>query len=263
MQHKEMSIIQFEIKKIIERKSLLIFLVVTVLLFPVLMAVGTHVSVHSNQISEGLFMEKVPYYIIRFSQSYFFIPVYILIFASQEFSGGHVSRVVFLKSRKFYFASKIAYCCLISFLFSFLGLAALLLSKQFSGFTGLLVSPAFYVEYVVSVFISSFAFSILLLVLVFVLRTPWICFIFFIGWQTVEEIVFRIFYRLYNLKLVWLPFKSIQLLFNKTIEDTDGSYRRLFIEFDYILIIPFAYIILLILALYKYFLVSDLKSLSD
>lgn len=241
----------------------MIFLIVTILVFPPLMAVISRMSVLSNEISEGLFMEKTPCYIINFSQSYFFIPVYVLIFCGQEFSGGHVSRVVFLKSRKFFFASKVAYCCLISFLFSFLGLAALLLSQQFSGFTGLAVSIAFYLEYVLSFFISSFAFSILLLALVFVLRTPWISYIAFIAWQTVEAIIFQIFYRLYNLKLIWLPFQSVKLLFNKTIENTDGSYRRLFIEFDYILIFPFAFIIILIFLLYKYFLITDLKSLSD
>ena len=258
-----MNVFRFEIKKIIKRKFSLIFLTVTALLFPVMMAIISRMSVLSNEISEGLFMEMVAFYTISFSQSYFFIPVYILIFTGQEFSGRHVNRVVFLKSRKFYFASKIVYCFIISLLFSFLGLVALLLSYQFSGFTGLVVSLAFYVEYVVSALISSFAFSILLLGIVFVFRTPWICYIVFIGWQTIEGVVFLIFYRLYDLKLVWLPFQSVQLFYNKTIENTNGSYRRLFTEFDPILILPCAFILILIFFLYVFFLRSDLKSLSD
>jgi len=253
----------FEITKILKRHHTFIFLVATFLLFPTGIAILTKISIEAGEISEGLFLDTVSLYTLKFSQTYLFIPVWVLIFNSQEFKNGHVQKVIFLKSREFYFLSKIVYCLIISFLFSFFGLFSLFLCCAVSGFKDLNVSFLYIVEFFSLFFLSSLALSIFLSLISFTVRSPGISFIVYIGWQFIESIIFLLFYKLYDIKLSWLPLHSIQILFNKEIEKGEGNYRRLFTEFEPLLLVTFLMSVLILIVIYKHFQRTDLKPLSD
>lgn len=258
-----MDAFRFEILKLFGRKYVVILLAITTVSFPLLIAVLGRISVTANEISEGLYIETMAFYILKISQTYFFLPVYILILCGHEFLIGHVNRVVFLRSRSFYFTAKIIFCLIISVFFTFLGIIALFLSIEFSGFTSLYADILFYIEFTFTILVTSFLFSILLLSIVFVFRSPIVSYVFFVGWDFCEGIVFLMFNRLHNIKLIGLPLHSIRLLYDKDLSHNVESYRRIFSEFEFTIVTPFLLVGSIIIILYLHFKNSDLKSLSD
>lgn len=254
-----MNLIKFELSKLIKKRYSLFFLVTTLVLFPIIMVVVSRMSVSGGEIPQGLYMETIAYYIIGFSQSYFFMPVWILIFCAQEFSTGHAHRVIFLKSRIFYFYSKITYCLIISFIFSCTGLLSLLICYLKSGFIDLRVDNLFFPEFFIAMFLSSISFSFLLLLLVFIFRSPMSSFVSFIGWGIIEGIATKILKRIYEIDSYWLPIQLTQQFFKQGEED----YRRVFYEFEPSVFVSITFTIILVFLIFLSFYKSDLKPLSD
>ncbi len=255
-------LLALELKKLVSKKYSLIFFLATCIIFPVIFIPLTKLSIASGEVSEGSFLETIPYNIIKFSQSTFFMPVWILIFMGLEFSNGHVNRIAFFKSRKFYFLAKVGYCALIALIFSLLGSSALLVSIVSSGYSSISIWQSFSIEFFLTILITSFCYALFLLLFVFVIRSPFVSFVSFIGWQIVEGIGYIAVYRFYDIKLSWLPIQQILQLY--ALQDNSGKaiYRSILSNPEPTMV-TLLFFAALTLGLYYYFIKSDLKPLSD
>lgn len=257
-----MNLVQFEVNKIVKKRLSLIVLLITILLFPVLVKGMSVLMV--DEIPEGLFVKNVAYQILSISQSYFFLPIWIIIFAGLEFSNGHVNKVAFIRSRKFYLHSKLVYSGLITILFSTIGLVALIISIKTSPFQQLYIVPGFYFNFFLQIIFTTFCYSILLLSLVFIFRSPIIAFVVYLGWSFVESILYHFIGKIFQIDFFWLPLYLIKSLYSKTGNPLNADdYYNPFIENLEALLMPFGFTMLLILTAYTLFPKSDIKPLSD
>lgn len=258
-----MNIWHFEIYKIVHRKSSLALLLITICFFPALVIVIAYFNVVQDGVTEGLFINNVAFGIIAFAQNYFFLPVWIIVFAGLELSNGHVNRVAFYKSKKYYFLSKICYCILVTLFFSFLGLLTLLVVVKTSSFTNLYLDPIFCLKFFTQLIFATFSYSIVLLCMVLLFQSPIKTFVIYFGWIFIEGIIFLIIKGFYNIELIWLPFHFVRTFFTRNGELALENYYNPFSENIYVLIFPIGFILLLISISLNHFSKSDLKPLSD
>lgn len=258
-----MSLVQFEISKILNKRFSLILLVVTIILFPVLIKVISHLSVTEDGVPEGLFAEQVAYGILSISQTPLFLPVWIIIFTGLEMSNGHVNRVVFAKSRKYYFLSKIIYCGIITAGFCFIGLISLIIAVNTSPFQQLTVNQIFYWEFLLQLAFSIFGYSIILLGVTFFFRSPGLAFIIYYGWTFVEGIIFILVRSRYDVEMKWLPFHLIRTLYTSNGVMASENYYNPFIENITSIIAPIGFISFIACVTFYFFSRSNLKPLSD
>lgn len=258
-----MNLIYFEIRKIVNKRISLILLIATAILFPVMVGMLSYLTAADAQVPEGLFANYVAFTIISFFQTLPFLPIWMIIFLGQELSNGHVNRVVFAKSRKHYFLLKIAYSCVVTFFFSFIGLLTLVIALNTSLFSQLIVSPTFYVGFFVQLFFATFGYSILLLGLTFIFRSPTISFVIYFGWTIVESIAFVFMKGSYGIEMKWMPFQLIRTFFSRNGVTKAEYYFNPFIENITATIAPISFMLLIILGAYYYFSKVDLKPLSD
>ena len=220
-------------------------------------------NVVKDGVPEGLFINNVAFGIIALSQTYFFLPVWIIVMIGGELSSGHVNRVAFAKSRRFYFLSKIFFCGLVTLFFSILGLLSLVIAVKTSPFEQLDLSWIFTLEFLVQLMFATFAYSILLLCLVLLFRSPIITFVAYFAMNFLEAIAFQAFKGIYNTELSWLPLHLIRTLYCLDGEVVLISYYNPFTEDASSLIVPFGFVLVLILISWLRFSKSDLKPLSD
>jgi hypothetical protein len=257
-----MGAFQFEISKITTRRFSVILMLATVILFPAMVKVISHLEA-GDGLPEGLFADKVVYSTILFSQTYFFLPVWIIVFVGQELSNGHVNRVVFIKGKKFYFLSKLYFCVLVTAFFSILGLIAIMISLITAPYPGFTVAPSFYFKFILQMVSATFAFSCLLLCVVFVLRSPVVSFVIYFAWTFVETMAFLLFKGVYKIELYGLPFHMAKGFFVRRGEVKLENYYYPFVEDPMALIAPTVFIPVIVYATWRYFSKSDLKPLSD
>lgn len=258
-----MNAFQFELHKVLSKRFSIILLIITAIVFPIVVKVIAHLNVVEDQVPEGLFAENVAFGIIAYTQTYFFLPVWIIIFSGLELSNGHVNRVIFIKSRRFYFLSKVAYCGIITAFFSMVGLVALILALETSSYTYLGIGFEFYLRFFIQLTVANTAFSLLLLCLVFLVRSPFVAFVIYFGWTFVEGIVYSLLKSLYDLEPWWLPLHIIRLFYSRNGEVVLESYYNPLSEDFPLLTAPVIFIVASLFITYKLFLRSDLKPLSD
>jgi hypothetical protein len=258
-----MSVINFEINKILSRRYSLVLLLVTIILFPAIVKVISYLNVVKDNVPEGLFTNNVAFGIITYTQTYFFLPVWIIVLVGHELTNGHVNRVIFTKSRNFYFVSKLSFCGIVTILFSFLGTVALVISVKTSPFTSLPVNPFYYLQFLVQLSASTLLFCILLMGLVFIIRSPIKTFVVYFIWTFTEGILFSIFEGIYNIELKWLPLHLVRTLYLKNGEAQLNNYYNPFVDNFELLIAPFGFILLITIITYKLFLKTNLPALSD
>jgi hypothetical protein len=259
-----MNHLSFELGKIFHRRLSLITFFATIFLFPVLIKAFTHMMVVKTQIPEGLFANNVASVVILFSQSYTFIPVWMLLLAGLEFTSGHVNRVAFMKSRGYYFMSKLAFTAIVTLLFSVLGIIAFMISTETSPFRDFHAPFTFYLQFLAQLFLVSLAYSALLLCLIFWLRSPIIAFVIYFAWNTVESIGFTLFQKLYHTELTWLPFHLINTLYLRNGESgISNDYYNPLAESPTSVVAPLAMVAVILFFTYKIFIRRDLKPLSD
>ncbi len=257
-----MNYLTFEIFKISSRKWMIILLLANIVLLPLIVAILVKLEFSSGEISEGNFLENAAYGIISISTIYFFVPLWILIFIGIEFSNGHTNLVVFHKSFKFYFISKIAYCFLVSLFYCILGLFSLLIIHLTAPFK-LEASTVFYMSFITQSFFTFFSISLMLMALVFLVGSPIIAFVSYFVISFTESILFLIGKKIYAFDLFFLPFHISRLLYLKNGEGKSENYYVLFYDYhNQILILP-VFLLIILYATYWYFIRRDLKPLSD
>ena len=257
-----MNYLSFELFKILNKKWTVLLLVATTILLPFIIRTVSNLAYSSNEVTEGQFLEMAALGFISFSTSYIGIPVWIIFIIGIEFSNGHASKVIFYKSRKHFFLSKISYSLLVSCFFTLLGLLSMFivhLSATFSPIT----SVAFYLGFLVQCFITFFSISLVLMSLIFFIRNPVIGFVVYLIITTLEGMTYVLFSKLYSTKLFLLPFHLAQLGYLKNGEMGAANYYNPFLEFYYrILFLPI-FLSLLLFLTYILFNKKDLKALSD
>jgi hypothetical protein len=258
-----MELIEFEARKILHRRYSLILLIGTTILFPAILKILSYLNTTEDNTPEGLFAGNLAFSIITYTQTYFFLPLWIIVFVGNELSHGHVNRVAFCKSRHFYFAAKLIYCGMISFFFSLVGLITLLISIKTSPYTHLQLSSMFYADFFAQLFFSSLSFALLLLCLVFFIRSPLKTFIVYFIWSVVEGIIYTVFDKLLDIKMNWLPLHLVRTFYSINGKlDLDNYYHPL-ME-DLFQVIPaVGFIFILTFFTYRTFIKSNLPMLSD
>jgi hypothetical protein len=255
--------IRLEITKMIRKRISFIYLLVTIVILPLLIRTITYVDYTAGNIPEDEFAARLAYASISFSQSFFALPVWIIVFVGTEFSNGHVNRIVFIKSRRFYLIAKIAYCLLVALFFSIVAIGAFLFTIKTASINLADVDTSYCFEFFAQMFISAFSYSILLLAMVFIFRSPIMTYVIAVGLTTIEAIVYTLFEGLYNVHLKWLPFHLTQSLYCINGNKNSSNYYNPFSEGLDNTLPPIVFSILVILFLFYYFSKTDLKPLSD
>jgi lysylphosphatidylglycerol synthetase-like protein (DUF2156 family) len=258
-----MSISSFELRKLVLRRFSVGLLIGTIVLFPLIVKVISYLSVIKDNVPEGLFANNVIFGIHAYSQTYIFLPVWIISLVGLELSNGHVNRVVFLKSRKFYFLSKLYFSLIVTLLFTFLGLIALIISIETSPFIDFKVDPILYIQFLIQYFFSTLLFCLILLSLVFIFRSPIKTFIIYFIWTFVEGILYSFFDGIYKIELKWLPLHLVRTLYSINGEVQLQNYYNPFITHLNSLILPFAFIGFILAIVYSLFIKGNLQALSD
>lgn len=256
-------VVQFEVRKLLQRKSSLVILAVTAIVFPFLVKVTSSLNAAQNGTAGEDFAAQVAYGIISFSQSYFFIPVWIFLFAASEFVNGHANRVSFELSKKFYFRAKIAYCVLVSLLFAVLGVLSLVWAMSSSTTEGAQPGGMFVLAFFAQMFVSSLIFSLLLMALVFVVQAQVMGFVIYLGWSLFEVIAFTVAKGLYEVPLYWLPLHLMRLTYTLNGDAASGQYYSWVDGPHQLIVLPLAFVLLVGYFTYTYFMNKSLKPLSD
>jgi hypothetical protein len=256
-----MQYFKYEFFKIVNRKISFVALVLTVIIFPVIIAVISKLEFRENRIDYGIAIESITSAILIYSQVYFCIPVWIIIFTGQELSSGHVNRIIFSKGKTFYFRSKLVYCLIVAFLFSLIGLISLHVTLRVLSISNILPMTQV-AEIWLQMFLSAFCYSVVLLVLVFLIKSPIVTFVVYSIWTFTEGVLFNVLNRICNVNATWLPLHFVRLLFATNGEAKTANYIRLF-ETGYIVaLVPIVSILFAIL-LSAYFKRTDINPLTD
>jgi len=255
-------ILRLEVSKILSRKSMLVTLIVTSIIFPLGMNVISYLSVTTDKIAEGLQADQTSLFIFHFIHLYLFLPVWIFIFIGQEFSKGHVNRVVFLQSRKFYFLSKLFYCFLISTYFTILGLITLIIALTTSPYELLEIGFSYYLVFTIQLFFTNLAYSLLLLSAVFIIRSPVKSFVIYLVWGFLEGMIILLM-RFYSIDFAFLPIQLVRSLYVRNgIPQSEDFYSWTIHDIGTITI-PILFVTFLTLVTYRIFQKRDIKALSD
>lgn len=251
-----------DLEKIITRRTTRLSLYATVLLLPLAIVMVSYLSVTLDKVPEGNFTDMLSEAIIAFSELYFFLPVWILVFIGQEFSSGYVNRVVFARGRSFYIASKLFYCVAVSLFFTLLGSVSFLLAMYAVPFH-LHLPLSDYLLFILQLFFSFFCYAVFLLCFVFLLRSPVLSFVVYAGWVFAEDIAYLPLKAVLGAKAELLPVHLLRSLFVKGGEAITENYYNPFANAQGELILPFLFTLLLLSFLRYYFNRIELKPLSD
>lgn len=207
--------LRLELHKLFRSRLSLILLIFTVCLFPVILKIVSHLTATTDNVPEGLFPDKVANAILVYAQSYFFVPVWILLVIGTEFANGHVNKIVFIKSRTYYFDSKLLYCILVTFMFTILAALTFFISIQFSPYKFLSVDPVYFGLFIAQFAVSTFLQCTILLILVLILRSATVSIIVYLGWSFIESIAVTLIKGFYGIHLKYLPMQIPKSLYTK------------------------------------------------
>lgn len=257
-----MRLIKTEVDKILHRKFSRWLLIVTTIVFPVALMIVSDMSIQDEALTEAAFIANLSFAIISYIQSYIFLPVWIIIFIGQELSNGYINRFVFARSKRDYFLSKLLYCASIALYFSVLGIISFIASA----YTASVLSDITIFQYLklfCQLVLCTFSYAVLLMSLVFIVRSPAIAFIIYLAWNFTEGILFRVAAGIWNIELKWLPLHLVKTLYTINGEATSGNYHNPFDGNPTATAFPITFIMVATMLTYQSFLQTDLKPLSD
>ena len=257
-----MRLIKTEVDKILNRKFSFWLLASTTILFPLALIIISDISIQEDGITETEFFANLSFAIISYIQSYIFLPIWIIIFIGQELSNGYSNRFVFARSKKDYFLAKLLYCASIALYFSVLGIISFVASAYASSLLSDL-SILQCLKLFCQLTISVFSYAMLLMSLVFIVRSPAMSFIIYLAWNFTEGILFRVAEGIGGIELKWLPLHLVRTLYTINGEATSKNYYNPFDENLPTIVIPMIFIIIVMQLTYESFLRTDLKPLSD
>lgn len=258
-----MNLFIFELTKLLRKRFSLILLLVTVVSFPVLIKIAAHLGSTSDGIPEGLFADKVAFSIFAYSQSYFFLPVWVIIFTGMEIVNGHVNRVTFIRSRTYYFNAKLVYCGIVTALFTLLALASLSISISTSSYQTLTVSLSYYTAFIVQYAIVTACYTLLLLCIALTFRSPMVSFVVYLGWTFVESTLYAVAKGFYHIEFNFLPFQSVRNLYRVSEDVATSAYHNPVFTDPVTFIVPVAIVLIFVLGVRTLFLKRELTVLSD
>lgn len=251
-----------EFHKLRFRRLPRVLFLLTSTIFPVGIALVSQLSIRDNQVPEGLFADHLASAIIGYSQMYLFIPAWIIVLAGSEFSGLHVNRVVFARDRQFYFIAKIVFCLIVTLYFSILGLITHLLSVTLSPFD-LDLGLVYYIKFVSQATIANLLFSLLLIVLVFLVRSSIVAFVVYFVWDFVESILYTFVEGVLDVPLWWTPLHLVRTIYAANgvqgVENYYSPFEGTLADF----LVPVVFVTLVVTVAFRAFSRANLQALSD
>lgn len=257
-----MRLFSIELFKIIRRKFSLWLLMATTIVFPILIYVVSYLHVVEDEVSVETLTNEIAGGVVEFSQIFIFLPAWIIVFVGMEITGGYVNRVVFYSSKVYYLNLKISYCLLVSIYFGLLGTLSFIMTMKMLP-TQAVVAPLFYLMFGIQLLFSSFFYSIFLVGLTFICKSPIVTSVVYIGWSTIETAIYTLFNKLYGVKLFWLPLHLLKSLHNRDNAASVRDYYNPFMENVGGLLLPTLFALVVLGFLYYFFPKSNLKPLSD
>ena len=257
-----------EIFKALHRKWQLTALLFTLVGFPLFMkAFAVIMAKASEQANEPpeLFIAEVAGVHVKMTMFVLFIPLWTATFVGQEFSSNHVNKAVFLTSKKDYFISKIIYCFIVSLWFA----AIESMSVAFSLDGGLFQSPltklSFIYWFAPHVFLINLFYALIFLCVTFAYRSPTASLLAAYCFPQLDGFAYHLFAKLFHINLNWLPFKLLNSTYiqNGYKYDANQYYNPLYEGELLIFLGPAALAVGLCFLSYRWFLVRDLKTMSD
>ena len=259
-----MNYLAIEIRKILRSSLSILLMLGACLLFPVIIKIVTDLFVEEDQVPEGMFVNGLAFAVTSYAHFVLFIPAWILILIGREFKNGHVHRYIFLRSRATYFKSKILFCGIIAILSSCLGILAFTISVETSPFPYLQVDAPGYILLFSQMILIHFLFSLMLMCLIFAIKSTIKTLVIYFTWQFAEQIIFMIIKKKFGFALKWLPLHLINSLLTTSSEPKSDDYFNPLADHAYMVIVPPALIVgFLTFVSYRFFLKADLQPLSD
>lgn len=252
----------FEWEKIKRRRLVSGLLIGLSFLIPIGVRIILQLDFKSGSSAEGLMMGYSAYSAITFPTGYFFIPVWILILIGMEFSNGHVARITFLKSKKFYFLAKVSYCVMVSIYFTILAVVTFAF-VEFTASFQIDSSLQFYIGFAAQAFYTFLSISLLLLAFIFLVKSPVIGFVGYILIHMFEGLLYTALKGFFSLDLYLLPIQSTNIFYVRSgVQKADNFYNP-FIEFSPLFLFQPLIISTLVWLAYTVFMKKDIEQLSD
>lgn len=251
-----------DLRKITRRTTTRLSLYATVVLLPLAIVVVSYLSVSLDKVPEGKFTDMLSEATIAFSELYFFLPVWILVFVGQEFSSGYVNRFVFARGRSFYITSKLFYCLAVALFFTLLGSVSFLLAVYVVPFHPPMPVTT-YLLFLVQLFFSLWCYAVFLLCWVVLFQSPVLSFVTYAGWLFVEDIIYFPLKAMAGASAGWLPVHLLRSLFVRDGVVKTENYYNPFLTVSGEWILPLLFTLLLLFFLRYYFNRVALKPLSD
>jgi hypothetical protein len=255
--------LQLELQKIIGRRFFLMGLVAISILFLAAVYMVTQLHVIKDGATEGMYVRDTSWAILSYSSLYLCLPLFVIVFVGQEITGGHMNRVVFQKSRSYYFGAKFLFTFLISMFFTLLGSITLFICVVFSPFGNLNVGPGTYVQFFLQSLISNELIAMLLLSLLIIIRNPVVVFVCYFFGQLIERVLFGLVQAFYKVELVYLPLQLTRSFYSRDVSGRMETYFPLSEYFHSAQAVALVVIPLVLYLSYLVFAKADLKPLSD
>jgi hypothetical protein len=255
--------IKIEISKIFQSKFLRILLFTHSFIYPSTSLLFAYLDHRDPLRSDLEIFHQLAANLIAYAQSFFFIPLWIILQVSREFDSGYVSRHVITTSRQDYFKRKITFCLIVSIFFTSLGAVALVSSGLFLDIENEINIFQFTFYWTMQQTVSHFVISGALLAMVIWVRSLRLSLAVYIAWGIVEALTFQLFDKLWGIKLFLLPFHALKLVSSKNGEGGVTNYFNPFFDAPSALVVPILYATVILVLTYQSFLIRDLKPLSD
>lgn len=256
-----MDLVRFELFKL-NRRLVFIIAFLTLLVFPLLLKTLSHFDYVERQVPEGAFVEQNQLYIIRFATLYVFVPVWIVVIIGSEFKNGFAQRLMFYRSRFFYFKTKTIWCVFVSFIYSLLSIFTLWLCLSTIGYEFDYINFKFYTLFGIQCFITFLLLSLVLMCLVFIVKDIVISFVIYFGWHMVEGVLVMVISKVFNLKLYLLPLQLHTVFYIRKDKNNKESLINIF-QYSNENIFALLVVMLLVLVTFWHFNRVNLKPLSD
>ena len=255
-----MILVRFELFKL-NRRVVVVIVLLTLLVFPILLKTLSHLDYMDAQTPEGSFVEQNQLHVIKFATLYVFIPVWIIIIIGSEFKNGFAQRLLFYRPRSFYFKSKIAWCVIVSVVYSLMCVLTLWLCLSTVKYQFNYTNGTFYSLFGIQCFITFLSCTLVLMCLVFIIKDVVLSFVIYLFGAMAENILVVAVGKLFHIKLYLLPFQLHKVFYLKM----DGRKEDLITIFQYSQENIFALLVLMLLMTLTFFHFNkvNLKPLSD
>ena len=257
-----MNIIKLELFKLFKRNSVKFSLLAASVILPALIISLSQLHAIKDKVPEGVFMNDASWATVAYTNFYFALPLFVIVFTSLELTKGHANRVCFIKSKKFYFLSKVAYCFLISLFFSAIGIVTLYITQKTAPYQ-LQVSFIFYSKFFFQLLLTNLCIALFLNSIIFLVKSPIITFVVFFVLSTAEVIIYTLIKGLYSIDLFYLPLHLMKLYFSRGGTGQMDSYYMPFDSFSWTYLLPPVFLVCMLSLAYLRFKKSDLPVLSD